>query len=99
MDAITRGGEDDWFVSVKNNTGSSVSELYVSPHNSNSWGINLIQNNYLENKSILEIDMDGFEEFINYDIRMDSSDGSIYIKEIIELSNNITVILTSADKE
>ena len=99
MDTIKAGSGDDWYVSIRNNTGSTINELYISPHNSNSWGTNLIENDYMENKTTEQIYMDGGIEFIDYDIRMDSSDGSVYVKEVIQLSNNITVVLTSGDMQ
>lgn len=99
MDTIKNTSHDDWSVFIRNNTGITITELYVSPHNSNSWGTNLIQNDYMENKITRQIFMDGGEESIDYDIRMDSSDGTVFIKEIIPLTNNLTVVLTSADRE
>ena len=99
MDTNKNSVLEDWFVSIRNNTGETITELYISPHNSNSWGTNLIQNDYLENKNSQQIFMNGAQEFIDYDVRMDTSDGDVYIKEILQLSNNITVILTPADRE
>jgi len=99
MNTIKERSPDDWSVSVRNNTGHTITELYISPHNSNSWGINLIQNDYIENKSTEQISMDSGEEFIDYDVRMDSSDGVVFIKEVIQLSNNVTIILTPGDRE
>ncbi|MDA3809856.1 MAG: hypothetical protein PF518_05930 [Spirochaetaceae bacterium] len=99
MNTIKDHSEEDWNISVRNSTDLTITELYVSPHNSNSWGTNLIQNDYMENKSTKQIDMSGSDEFVEYDIRMDSSDGVVFIKEVIPLSNNVTVILTGADRE
>lgn len=99
MDTIKNTSIESWSVFIRNNTGLTVTELYISPHNSNSWGTNLIQNDYMENKKTREISMDAGEEAIEYDIRMDSSDGTVFIKELIPLNNNATVVLTSADRE
>jgi hypothetical protein len=99
MDTIKQTSINEWSVFIRNNTGVSISELYISPHNSNSWGTNLIQNDFMENKNTRQIFMGSGVESIDYDIRMDSSDGSVFIKEIVSLRNNITVVLTSADRE
>ncbi|MBN2657829.1 MAG: hypothetical protein JXR86_12270 [Spirochaetales bacterium] len=98
LDAEQVSREDEWVVSVRNNTGGTVMELYISPHASNSWGGNLIENDYMENKSTRQFFMSGREEFIDYDIRMDSRDGK-YVREEVTLSNNATVVITSADRE
>ena len=99
MDRIKEDFSDEWFVSIRNNTGVSIVELYISPHNSNSWGTNLMENDYMENKSTEQISMGGGVESIDYDIRMDSSEGAVFIKENIPLSNNVTVVITSSDRE
>ncbi|MBI9096905.1 MAG: hypothetical protein JEY91_00435 [Spirochaetaceae bacterium] len=99
MDRIKEDFSDEWFVSIRNNTGVSIVELYISPHNSNSWGTNLMENDYMENKSTEQISMGGGVESIDYDIRMDSSEGAVFIKENIPLNNNVTVVITSSDRE
>lgn len=98
LDAERPDRSGQWLVSVRNNTGYTITELYISPHNSNSWGGNLIENDFMENKSTRQFDMKGSEEFIEYDVRMDSREG-VYIQEEISLSNNATVVITSADRE
>lgn len=99
MDAIKESSLEDWYVSLRNNTGQTITELYISPHDSNSWGTNRISNDYMENKTTRQILMNGSSEFIDFDIRMDSMDGSIFIKEIVQLSNNATIVITAADLE
>ena len=98
LDAEQVNRDDEWVISVRNNTGSTVMELYISPHASNSWGGNLIENDYMENKSTRQFFMSGREEFIGYDIRMDSLDGK-FVREEVTLSNNVTIVITSADRE
>lgn len=98
LDAQRPDASDSWTVSIRNNTGATVTELYISPHNSNSWGGNLIENDYLENKTTRQIFMSSREEMVAYDIRMDSRDG-VFIREDITLSNNVSVVLTAADRE
>lgn len=98
LDAEQVGRQDVWVVSVRNNTGGTVQELYISPHASNSWGGNLLENDFMENKSTRQFYMSGREEFIDYDIRMDSRDGK-FVQEEVTLSNNVTIVITSADRE
>ncbi|MBB6480780.1 hypothetical protein [Spirochaeta isovalerica] len=98
LDAEQVGRQDEWVVSVRNNTGGTVQELYISPHASNSWGGNLLENDFMENKSTRQFYMSGREEFIDYDIRMDSRDGK-FVQEEVTLSNNVTIVITSADRE
>lgn len=99
MDTIKESSLDEWYVNIRNNTGITINELYISPHDSNSWGTNRIANDYMESKTTEQILMNGSVEFIDYDIRMDSSDGKVFIKESVQISNNITVVITSADAE
>jgi hypothetical protein len=99
MDTIKESSFDDWYVSVRNNTGITITELYISPHDSNSWGTNLISNDYMETKTTEQVLMNGSAESIYYDIRMDSRDGSVFIKEVVQLSNNVTVVITADDRE
>jgi len=99
MDTIKESSFDDWFVSIRNNTGITITELYISSHDSNSWGTNRISNDYMETKTTEQIYMNSAAEFADYDIRMDSNDGSVFIKEIIQLSNNVTVVITEEDRE
>ncbi len=99
MDTIKESYLEDWYVSIRNNTGMTITELYISPHDSNNWGTNRISNDYMENKTTDRILMNNESEYIDYDIRMDSGDGSVFIKEIVQLSNNATVVITYADLE
>lgn len=98
LDAKQVDRSDDWEISIRNNTGEQVTDLYISPHDSNSWGGNLIENDFMDNKSTRQFYMSGREEFIDYDIRMDSLEAK-YIREGISLSNNVTIVITSADRE
>lgn len=99
LDTIKESSFDDWYVSIRNNTGYTITELYISSHDSNSWGTNKISNDYMETKTTKQILMNGAVESAEYDIRMDSSDGLVFIKEIIQLSNNTTVVITAEDRE
>lgn len=98
LDAEKPDFSDRWVISVRNNTGGTVNKLYISPHNSNSWGSNLIENDFMENKSTKQFFMDGRTEFIDYDIRMEGRQ-AVFIREDINLSNNATIVITDADRE
>lgn len=89
---------DDWSVSIRNNSGITITELYISPHNSNSWGGNLIENDYMENKTTRSFFMNNRPEGTSYDIRIDGGD-SVFIRDDVILSNNITVVISSSDRE
>lgn len=99
MDTIKETYLEDWYVLIRNSTGMTITELYISPHDSNNWGSNRISNDYMENKTTEQILLNNESEYIDYDIRMDSGDGSVFIKEIVQLSNNATVVITSSDLE
>ena len=61
---------------LRNNTGQTITHVYVSPITSNNWEEDLLGRNVLPDRETLRINFNRSEDECNWDIKVDLADGS-----------------------
>ncbi len=61
---------------MRNNTGQTITHVYVSPITSNNWEEDVLGSNVLPNRQTLRINFDGSEDECNWDIKVNLADGT-----------------------
>lgn len=61
---------------MRNNTGQTITHVYVSPITSNNWEEDVLGSNVLPDRQTLRINFDGSEDQCNWDIKVNLADGT-----------------------
>ncbi|MFN3727218.1 MAG: hypothetical protein ACK4SZ_13055 [Allosphingosinicella sp.] len=61
---------------MRNNTGQTITHVYVSPITSNNWEEDVLGSNVLPDRQTLRINFDGSEDECNWDIKVNLADGT-----------------------
>lgn len=74
--ALLAGDQDFWVV---NQTGFTIDEIQVTPHNSKDWGDDILGKDTLEDGQKVEIVFRRKEKAPLWDLRVEDEDGKEYI--------------------
>lgn len=66
--ALARGGKQDFV--LHNETGVEIAELYVSPHNVNDWGTDVLGRDTLPAGESVKITFDDQEKQVKWDLKV-----------------------------
>ena len=66
--ALARGGKQDFI--LHNQTGVEIHELYVSPHNVNEWGADVLGRDTLPAGESVKITFDDQEKQVKWDLKV-----------------------------
>ena len=79
-------------LTVVNETGYPIKELYIAAVGSGAWGNNLLDETFDEGSKAFQIPNTG-----NYDIKINYTDGDTFTKENISIMSNASVSFVSGD--
>ena len=87
-------------ITIVNNTGYSIYNLYVSPTVSDEWGEEILGDAILENGQSFSYQLpQPLSEISMYDIAVEDEDLDVYFKWRITIINNARIVFTLDDIE
>jgi hypothetical protein len=97
---ITHGISDGPDVTVVNSTGYNVKEINISPHTHSSWNENRLENNQVlsNGESVTKPMPAPLRYGIYYDFRAIDTNGNVYEKRNVMVSENARIVFNSQDR-